>query len=55
MITLITRGRREGIEAIEEGAGAGERAEQAAELELPVYCISARDAQKLEKRWVSGG
>lgn len=35
---------REGIEAVEAGAGSG-RAAAAAELELPVYCISARDAQ----------
>ena len=35
---------KEGVEAVEAGGG-GVRAQTAVDVELPVYCISARDAQ----------
>ncbi len=36
---------REGIEAVEGLSAGGSRAAAAADIDLPVYCISARDAQ----------
>ncbi|KAL4423152.1 hypothetical protein ABPG77_007805, partial [Micractinium sp. CCAP 211/92] len=46
----LKRDFKEGIEAVEGLSAGGSRAAAAADIDLPVYCISARDAQKLEGR-----
>ncbi|KXZ41754.1 hypothetical protein GPECTOR_294g795 [Gonium pectorale] len=46
----LRRDFHEGLAEVADQAGDSSRAEQYAAIQLPVFCISARDAQKLEGR-----